>query len=68
MKTVYHIVTGIWQKDKFFICVFVVLMTAFLLSNHYGYRICNCASTEKWEPGGSRNSSTRRGVNHFYHK
>jgi hypothetical protein len=58
-----------WQKDKLLICLFSVLLTALLLSNYYGYRICNCTSTEKWEPGGIRSSrSSHGGINHFYHK
>lgn len=57
-----------WQKDKLLIFLFTVLITVLVLSNYYGYRICNCISTEKWQPGDNRNSQSLRGVNHFNHK
>lgn len=58
----------LWQKDKLIICIGAVFLITLLLSNHFGYRICNCASTEKWEPGTARTAGGRSGVNHFYHK
>ncbi|MBC9914273.1 hypothetical protein [Chitinophaga varians] len=58
----------LWQTDKWLICVFTLFLVTLLLSNHYGYRICNCTSTEKWEPGGSRNSRSHGGINRFHHK
>ena len=57
-----------WQKDKLLICLFAGLLTILLLSNYYGYRICNCTSTEKWVPGENRMNRSHGGVNHFYHK
>ncbi|PUZ21640.1 hypothetical protein GA0116948_11012 [Chitinophaga costaii] len=57
----------LWQKDKIIVVVVGLFTVILLLSNYYGYRICNCATTEKWQPGsGPRNGN--HGVNHFYHK
>jgi hypothetical protein len=57
-----------WKNDKLLICMFTVLIAVLLLSNFYGYRICNCVSTEKWEPGTNRTNRSHGGINHFYHK
>ena len=59
---------GLWQKDKIIICLASFFLIALLISNHFGYRICNCASTEKWEPGTARTARGHSGVGHFYHK
>jgi hypothetical protein len=56
----------IWEKDKAVILISLFLLLALVLSNHYDYRICNCTSTEKWQPG--MDHGARSGVHHFYHK
>ncbi|QJB35856.1 hypothetical protein HF324_32855 [Chitinophaga oryzae] len=68
MNTIIHTMKGFWQRDKLLICLFTLFLAALLLSNHYGYRICNCTSTDKWQPGESRNSRSHGGINRFHHK
>ncbi|WP_212004644.1 hypothetical protein [Chitinophaga sp. HK235] len=68
MELILKTIAKLWRTDKLLICLFTFFLTVLLLSNYYGYRICNCTSTEKWEPGKSRSGSSHGGVNRFYHK
>lgn len=54
-----------WRQNKLVICINIIMLAALVASNYSGYRICNCAVTEKWAPGGA---GVRGGVGHFYHK
>ncbi len=57
-----------WKHDKLTILVISGFLCLLLVSNVYGYRICNCTSTEKWEPGKARGARSHGGVHYFYHK
>ncbi len=62
-----NIIRRIWINDKFTIGVASILLVILLIVNHYGYRICNCASTEKFVPG-QNGQNGHSGVHSFYHK
>ncbi|RAJ80016.1 hypothetical protein CLV59_105123 [Chitinophaga dinghuensis] len=57
-----------WKQDKISIMVLCSFLGLLIISNVYGYRICNCTSTEKWEPGKARGARSHSGVHYFYHK
>ncbi|SHM95439.1 hypothetical protein SAMN05444266_11536 [Chitinophaga jiangningensis] len=57
-----------WRDDKITICILAGLLTILLVSNTYGYRVCNCTSTDTWKPGNDRTARSHSGVHYFYHK
>ncbi|WP_440135540.1 hypothetical protein [Chitinophaga sancti] len=63
----FNIIRRIWKRDGFIISVASILLAVLVISNRYGYRVCNCASTEKYVPGQDRQNG-HSGVHTFYHK
>ncbi|MFB6456614.1 hypothetical protein ACE38W_15185 [Chitinophaga sp. Hz27] len=55
-------------QQKTFLVIAAILLLLLLLSNYNGYRICNCATTDKYTPGEARSGGRTTGVHHFYHK
>ncbi|MBV8253703.1 MAG: hypothetical protein JO154_13930 [Chitinophaga sp.] len=68
MKTLLNKFPFSWKQDWLTIVVIGGFLGLLLVSNVYGYRICNCTSTEKWEPGKAHGSRSHSGVHYFYHK
>jgi hypothetical protein len=62
-----NIVRRIWIRDGFVISLASILLVILVIVNHYGYRVCNCASAEKYVPGQDRQHG-HSGVHTFFHK